>query len=91
MARRLILDINRNVESLINEYDEAIAINDPAQIQRVNENMITVEQSANYLRSMTEVPPQLRRRITDALLRADNLLATHETIQPQVRTRDHRP
>ena len=74
MARRLVLDINRNVEFVINEYDEATATNDPAQIQRVNQNLITVEQSANNLRSMTEVPPQLRSRITDALSRADTLL-----------------
>ena len=39
MARRLVLDINRNVELVINEYDEATATNDPNQIQQVNQNV----------------------------------------------------
>ena len=89
-ARRLVLDINRNVELVINEYDEATATNDPVQIRQVNQNLITVEQSANDLRSMTDVSAKLRGRITDALLRADNLLSTYESIQPQIHTDESR-
>ena len=90
MARRLVLDINRNVELVINEYDEATATNDPNQIQQVNQNLIAVEQSANELRSMSDVPAQLRGRITDALSRADNMLSTYESIQPQIHVDESR-
>ena len=51
-ARRLLLDIIRNVEFFINDRDEAIAANDPVLIQQVNQTRISIEQTANELRRM---------------------------------------
>ena len=85
MARRLIQEINRTVDLFMNDHERAVGSNDQPLIQHVNQMLITIEQTANELRSLTNPPAQLRSRITDALLRADNLLSTHEPIQPQIR------
>ena len=89
-ARRLILDINRNAEFFTNDRDAAIAANDPVLIQQVNQTRISIEQTANELRRMENIPEQLAGRIRDALIRADTLLSNYEPIQPQIHSDESR-
>ena len=84
-ARRLIQEINRTVDLFMNDHEKAVGSDDQRLIQHVNQMLITIEQTANELRSMTNPPPQSQGRITDALARADNVLSQYDTIQPQIR------
>ena len=89
-ARRLIQEINRTVDLFMNDHESAVGSNDQRLIQHVNQMLITIEQTTNELRSMTDPPPQSQGRITDALARADNVLSRYEPIQPQVRVDEPR-
>ena len=89
-ARRLLLDIIRNVEFFINDRDEAIAANDPVLIQQVNQTRISIEQTANELRRMENIPENLVSRVRDALTRADSLLVNYEPIEPQIHSDESR-
>ena len=82
-ARRLILDINRNAEFFTNDRDAAIAANDPVLIQQVNQTRISIEQTANELRRMENIPEQLAGRVRDTLTRADTLLSNYEPYSPR--------
>ena len=90
LARRLVLDLNRDVEFFINDRDEAIAANDPALIQQVNQKRTNIEQTANELRAMENIPEKLAGRVRDALTRADSLLVNYEPIQPRIHADESR-
>ena len=90
LARRLVLDLNRDVEFFINDRDEAIAANDPALIQQVNQKRTNIEQTVNELRTMANVPEKLAGRVRDALTRADSLLVNYEPIEPRIHADESR-
>ena len=90
MARRLIQEINRTVDLFMNDHERAVGSNDQPLIQHVNQMLITIEQTANDLRSMNNAPEQLAGRVRDALTRADTLLSNYEPIQPQIHADESR-
>ena len=89
-ARRLIQEINRTVDLFMNDHEKAVGSNDQRLVQHVNQMLITIEQTANDLRSMDNAPEQLAGRIRVALTTADTLLSNYEPIQPQIHADESR-
>ena len=84
-ARRLIGEINRNIGPFPTDHGEAIDLNDKRLIQEVNQTRITIESTANELRTMTDISDMMRNRVTDALDRAADILTRYQPIQFEIR------
>ena len=79
LYRRLIAEIDREIDHIRKNYDGAAHSGDAKTIRRVNDAILNVESSANQLRS-AEVPEALQQRTSDAIKKADEFLAAFATI-----------
>ena len=77
-ARRLVAEINRSIGSFLPERDDAIDSHDERLIRQANQTRTVIEQTANELRSMTDISDSMKVRVTDALARADDILSRYE-------------
>ena len=85
-ARRLIGEINRTVGVYITEHDNAVESNDERLLRQANQTRTLFEDAVNGLRSMTEISDSMKIRVTDALTRADDVLARYDPIDLEIRS-----
>ena len=80
LIRRLANEIDREILSLKEHYDEASRTKDPKLVKQVNDAILRIEKSANQLRT-AEATPTLEDRLQSAISVADSALSSFAALE----------